>query len=123
MIGRRKGTLEGDEDGDERHSNGDAERRGHDVGSDDYDDDGQLRDGRWRQLHGRHGRHGRRHGQTQSGSPTDEKLLRHEMCFEPFYGYDDDYDGPRGILTSHLPDGTSTLSFGKLNLAVETITC
>ena len=33
--------------------------------------------------------------------------LRHEFCFDEFAGYGEEYDGPRGILTSFLPDGSS----------------
>jgi len=45
-------------------------------------------------------------------SHSPEEYGRHESCFEEFEGYDDDYDGPKGILTSKLPDGTSTLDYG-----------
>lgn len=33
--------------------------------------------------------------------------LRHEFCFDEFGGYGEDYEGPKGVLTSYLPDGTS----------------
>ena len=33
---------------------------------------------------------------------------RHDNCFLPFVGYDENYDGPIGVLTSKLPDGSST---------------
>jgi hypothetical protein len=33
---------------------------------------------------------------------------RHDTCFLPFVGYNESYDGPIGILTSKLPDGSST---------------
>ena len=33
---------------------------------------------------------------------------RHDTCFLPFEGYDENYDGPVGVLTSKLPDGSST---------------
>ena len=33
--------------------------------------------------------------------------MRHEFCFDEFQGYGDEYDGPKGILSSFLPDGTS----------------
>jgi hypothetical protein len=111
------GSNDGDDGDDQRHADGedlDAEYSRRDAtygvsGDDDDDVAGRHGDGS-RRLSRRHGhRHGQRHGDL---SPTDERLLRHEMCFEPFHGYDEDYDGPRGILTSHLPDGTSTLAFG-----------
>ena len=34
--------------------------------------------------------------------------LRHEFCYDEFAGFGEEYDGPKGILTSFLPDGTST---------------
>lgn len=43
---------------------------------------------------------------------------RHESCFEEFDVFDDDYDGPKGILTSRLPDGTSTLDYGNINYII-----
>lgn len=33
--------------------------------------------------------------------------IRHEFCFDEFKGYGEDYEGPKGVLTSYLPDGTS----------------
>ena len=33
---------------------------------------------------------------------------RHDTCFLPFEGYGENYDGPVGVLTSQLPDGSST---------------
>ena len=32
---------------------------------------------------------------------------RHEYCYDEFEGYGFEYDGPRGVLTSFLPDGSS----------------
>ena len=34
-------------------------------------------------------------------------LLHHEFCFDEFKGYGEEYEGPQGILTSYLPDGSS----------------
>ncbi len=90
VAGRRKGTLDGENDDggdggdndDEHHTDGDAEQRNcdtdadayadgdgdGDVDGDDYDEEGRLKEGR-RHRHGHHGRHGRRHGQTHNGSP------------------------------------------------------
>ena len=34
--------------------------------------------------------------------------LRHEFCYDEFAGFGEEYDGPKGILTSFLPDGSST---------------
>ena len=54
-----------------------------------------------------------------NGKTKYNKLLfnfaSHENCFEPFNGFDEDYDGPKGILTSHVPDGTSTLDYGNID--------
>ena len=118
LLGRRNGHLEGTDNdvAHGRYNDSDAEREDGDVDNDAYgdgDDGGRTKDGR-SLRHGRQGHRGRHFGRTRSDSPTDERLLRHEMCFESFNGYDEDYSGPRGILTSHLPDGTSTLAFGKL---------
>ena len=43
-------------------------------------------------------------------------LLRHEFCFDEFKGYGDEYEGPKGVLTSYLPDGTSvTVTNGSID--------
>jgi hypothetical protein len=34
-------------------------------------------------------------------------LMHHDYCFDEFEGYGPEYYGPKGILTSKLPDGTS----------------
>ena len=33
--------------------------------------------------------------------------FRHQFCFDEFEGYGEDYEGPKGVLTSYLPNGTS----------------
>ena len=49
-------------------------------------------------------------GDYQEHDPDYDRMgdERHDNCFLPFVGYDENYDGPIGVLTSKLPDGTST---------------
>ena len=125
ILGRRSRSLDDDDEAERRDGHDVDRHEGGDVSSDaerdadrgDFDDDADQQDDNRarRERHRRRRRHEERH-RTRSDSPTDERLLRHEMCFEPFLGYEDDYDGPKGILTSHLPNGTSTLAYGKSNL-------
>ena len=46
---------------------------------------------------------------------------RHEYCYDEFEGYGDEYDGPRGILTSFLPDGTSVSPTKERKISLEGI--
>ena len=46
---------------------------------------------------------------------------RHEYCYDEFEGYGDEYDGPKGILTSFLPDGTSVSPTKERKISLEGI--